>query len=312
MQIDQLRNFFIELQDKICNAIANEGQENVISDDWEKDKKQQLVGNGRTRIIEKGNVIERGGVNFSDVRGESLPSSATVTRAELKGLPFRALGLSLVFHPQNPYVPTVHMNLRFFCAGNVEEFSDQSIWWFGGGLDLTPYYLFETDACHFHKECKKSLDVFSGSYYPKFKKACDEYFYLRHRDETRGIGGIFFDDFNELGFNKSFEMVQHVGNSFLPAYLPIVQRRKNLHWGQREKTFQEYRRGRYVEFNLVYDRGTLFGLQSGGRIESILMSMPPVANWSYAFKPEEGTRESHLYRHLKPFDWINYEKDSSS
>ena len=312
MQIDQIRTFFIELQDNICDAIANEGKEHVISDDWKKDSKQTLAGNGRTRIIEKGNIIERGGVNFSDVKGMSLPSSATATRDELKGLPFRALGISLVFHPLNPYVPTVHMNLRFFCAGDIGEFTNQTIWWFGGGIDLTPYYLFEKDACHFHKECKKSLDNFSTSYYPKFKKACDEYFYLRHRNETRGIGGIFFDDFNELGFDKSFELVKRVGNSFLPAYLPIVQRRKRLEWGQREKKFQEYRRGRYVEFNLVYDRGTLFGLQSGGRIESILMSMPPVANWSYAFKPREGTPESKLYRHLKPFDWINFEKDSTA
>lgn len=298
MHSQKVKDFLIELQSEICFALGDNQGEIVIRDDWKKSDANRLSGNGSTRIIEKGKVFERGGVNFSDVSGSSLPSSATLVRPELKGMSFRAMGISLVFHPKNPYVPTVHMNLRFFSAG-------EKVWWFGGGIDLTPYYVFEDDVSHFHRTCKDSLDNLSKKYYPKFKNNCDKYFYLKHRDEMRGVGGIFFDDFSELGFDGSFELIKRVGRSFLPAYEPIVLKRKTVKWGSREKEFQEYRRGRYVEFNLVYDRGTLFGLQSGGRIESILMSMPPVAKWTYNYIPKKNSPESKLYKYLRPIDWVS-------
>ncbi len=272
-------------------------------DNWNKSASKQLKGNGRTRIIEDGSLFERGGVNYSHVFGDKLPSSATITRPELKGRSFEAMGLSLVFHPQNPYVPTVHMNIRFFIA-HPNKTNEVAVWWFGGGMDLTPYYLYIEDAKHFHKCCKETLDPFSRDYYNEFKKNCDEYFYLKHRKETRGIGGIFFDDFSALGFEKSFDMVRAVGSSFIDAYFPIVSKRKNIIFGEREKNFQRYRRGRYVEFNLVYDRGTIFGLQSGGRIESILMSMPPSVNWKYDFIPDAGSAEEKIYKFLRPVDWL--------
>ena len=250
-------------------------------------------------------MFERGGVNFSHVFGKSLPPSATKIRPELEGRPFEAMGLSLVLHPRNPHVPTVHMNVRFFIA-HPKKKEEAEVWWFGGGMDLTPYYLYEEDAKHFHECCKTALDPFSLNYYQDFKKNCDEYFYLKHRGETRGIGGIFFDDFSELGFEKSFDMVRNIGYCFVNAYLPIVSRRKSLVYGDKERDFQLYRRGRYVEFNLVYDRGTIFGLQSGGRIESILMSMPPFVKWKYNFVPEIGSPEEKLYRFLRPINWLEY------
>jgi coproporphyrinogen III oxidase len=252
--------------------------------------------------VEEGGLFERGGVNFSHVMGEGLPPSATAHRPELAGRRYEALGVSLVLHPRNPYVPTVHMNIRVFAA-----FDDQlaPVWWFGGGMDLTPYYGFEEDALHFHSTCKAALDPFGAQHFPHFKKWCDEYFYLKHRQEPRGVGGIFFDDFNSLPFTEATALWKSVGDHFLPAYVPIVERRRATPYGERERDFQAYRRGRYVEFNLVYDRGTLFGLQSGGRTESILMSMPPVVRWRYDWKPEAGSAEDAL---LKQFligrDWV--------
>jgi len=253
-------------------------------------------------LVEEGGLFERGGVNFSHVMGEGLPPSASAHRPELAGRRYEALGVSLVLHPRNPYAPTVHMNIRFFAA-----FDDQSdpVWWFGGGMDLTPYYGFEEDAVHFHSTCKAALNPFGEQHFPRFKKWCDEYFYLKHRQEPRGVGGIFFDDFNSLPFTEAMALWKSVGDHFLPAYVPIVERRNAIPYGERERDFQAYRRGRYVEFNLVYDRGTLFGLQSGGRTESILMSMPPIVRWRYDWKPEAGSVEDAL---LKKFligrDWV--------
>ena len=307
MNISEIRKFLIILQNKICNSIETEENNHFKNDVWEKKGTGKLDGDGITRIIEGGKIIERGGVNFSHVSGNSLPDSATKIRPELVGKAFNALGLSLVFHPVNPFIPTVHMNIRFFCASSKDNQDD--VWWFGGGMDLTPYYIFEEDAIHFHKCCKESLDPFSKNYYKKFKKACDDYFFIKHRNETRGIGGIFFDDFSELGFEKSFDLFRSVGNSFIGAYVPILKKRKKKNYGKKERAFQAYRRGRYVEFNLVYDRGTLFGLQSGGRIESILMSMPPLVNWSYNWNPEKNSPEEKLYKFLKPTEWINFKFD---
>ena len=300
-----MKKFFFDLQDFICYEINKQEIEQFEIDDWNKSSNNELKGNGRTRIIENGSLFERGGVNFSHVFGKSLPPSATKIRPELEGRPFEAMGLSLVFHPRNPHVPTVHMNVRFFIA-HPKKKEEVEVWWFGGGMDLTPYYLYEEDAKHFHECCKTALDPFSLNYYQNFKKNCDEYFYLKHRGETRGIGGIFFDDFSELGFEKSFDMVRNIGYCFVNAYLPIVSRRKSLVYGDKERDFQLYRRGRYVEFNLVYDRGTIFGLQSGGRIESILMSMPPFVKWKYNFVPEIGSPEEKLYRFLRPINWLEY------
>jgi coproporphyrinogen III oxidase len=268
------------------------------SDEWSR----PAGGGGLTRIIEEGRVFERAGVGFSRVQGASLPPSASANRPELAGRGFDAMGVSLVLHPRNPYCPTVHMNVRCFVA--VKEGTDP-VWWFGGGMDLTPYYGFEEDARHFHSACRAALEPFGPGYHSRFKKWCDDYFFLRHRNEPRGVGGIFFDDFAERDFDFSFALMQGVGDAFLQAYLPILERRKDLAYGERERRFQAYRRGRYVEFNLVWDRGTLFGLQSGGRTESILMSMPPVVRWEYDWKPEPGSAEARLYTdYLVARDWV--------
>lgn len=261
-----------------------------------------LRGGGITRIVEDGTVFERAGIGFSEVSGEQLPPSASANRPGIAGSPWRAMGVSMVIHPRNPHVPTVHMNVRFFTAGDPR----QPVWWFGGGMDLTPYYPVTEDVIHFHRGCRDALAPFGEQLYPRFKKACDEYFYLKHRKEARGVGGIFFDDFNEAGFDQSFAMVRSVGDAFIDAYLPIVERRHPMPYGERERDFQAYRRGRYVEFNLVFDRGTLFGLQSGGRTESILMSMPPVVTWRYDWKPVPGSPEAALFTDfLRPRDWAD-------
>ncbi len=253
-------------------------------------------------VIEEGNVLERGGVNFSHVFGKGLPPSATAARPELAGRSFQAMGVSLVFHPRNPYAPTVHMNVRCFVA---EKEGQDPVWWFGGGMDLTPYYGFAEDAVHFHQTCRNALQPFGPDYHPKFKKWCDEYFYLKHRKEPRGVGGIFFDDLNTPDFETCFNLTESVGDHFLSAYVPILERRLDTPYGERERDFQAYRRGRYVEFNLVYDRGTLFGLQSGGRTESILMSLPPIVKWRYDWHPEKGSPEEALYTDfLTGRDWV--------
>lgn len=329
------------LQSKIVEALELVDGKTFLHDSWNRPE----GGGGNSCLLEGGNVFERAGVGFSHVLGNKLPPAATIAHPEAAGRNWEAMGVSLVLHPRNPYVPTVHMNIRFFVAkaqsnSNIISEQDASprqgvkkgdaqtvhtvrqaspfennavtgtqidsdIWWFGGGMDLTPYYGFEDDCAHFHRTNKTALDAFNPSYYPAFKKHCDEYFYLKHRKEPRGIGGIFFDDFNELGFEQSFALQRAVGDSFLQAYLPILQRRKDMPYGEKERDFQAYRRGRYVEFNLVFDRGTLFGLQSNGRTESILMSMPPIVKWRYDWKPENGSAEEKLYSDfLLAKDWL--------
>ncbi|UBM11816.1 oxygen-dependent coproporphyrinogen oxidase [Cupriavidus metallidurans] len=296
-----VRDYLLGLQDRITDAIAAVDGQAFLTDNWEKPPAERLRGSGRTRILEGGAVMERAGVGFSHVRGDTLPPSASANRPELAGRSFEAMGVSLVFHPRNPYVPTVHMNVRCFIAVKPDA---EPVWWFGGGMDLTPYYGNVDDCAHFHRTCKDSLTPFGDDLYPRFKQWCDEYFFLRHRGEARGIGGIFFDDFSALGFDRSFEMLRSVGDAFLAAYLPILTARKDAAYGERERDFQAYRRGRYVEFNLVFDRGTLFGLQSGGRAESILMSMPPQVSWRYDWQPEPGTPEAALYTDFLPArDW---------
>jgi len=296
------RAYFTGLQDRITTAIAALDGGDFVSDAWEKAPGEPLQGNGVTRILEGGAVFERAGCGFSQVRGPKLPPSATQHRPELNGSPFEAMGVSLVFHPRNPYVPTVHMNVRMLSATSA---SGEVVRWFGGGMDLTPYYGFDEDAVHFHQTCKDALAGFGDDKYPRFKKWCDEYFFLKHRNEPRGVGGIFFDDFSELGPERSFAMMQSVGDALLQAYLPIVERRKEMAYTQRERDFQLYRRGRYVEFNLVLDRGTHFGLQSGGRTESILLSMPPLASWSYQQVTAQGSPEAALTGHfLTARDWV--------
>lgn len=286
------------LQNRIVEAIQLVDGKHFLHDSWQRPE----GGGGTSCMLEEGNVFERAGVGFSHVLGNKLPPAATVAHPEAAGRSWQAMGVSLVFHPRNPYIPTVHMNVRFFVA---EKAGEAPIWWFGGGMDLTPYYGFEEDAVHFHRTCRDALAPFSTDYYPKFKQTCDEYFYLKHRKEPRGVGGIFFDDFNELGFEQSFALQRSVGDAFLNAYLPIVQRRKDMVYGECERDFQAYRRGRYVEFNLVFDRGTLFGLQSNGRTESILLSMPPVVKWRYDWKPADGTPEAKLYTDfLTGRDWL--------
>jgi len=271
-------------------------------DAWQRQDANGVPGGGGiTRVIEEGALFERGGVNYSRVLGERLPPSASASRPELAGRGFEAMGVSLVLHPRNPYCPTAHMNVRFLLATKAGE---SPLWWFGGGMDLTPYYGFEEDARHFHATCRRALDPFGKDYYPRFKEWCDRYFYIRHRAETRGVGGIFFDDFSERGFESAFALVRSVGDHFLTAYAPILERRRGTPYGERERDFQAYRRGRYVEFNLVYDRGTLFGLQSGGRTESILMSLPPRVTWRYDWHPAPGSEEEKLYTDfLRPRDW---------
>jgi coproporphyrinogen III oxidase len=295
------RAFFMGLQQRIMAEVVRLDGAQPISDAWHKAPGEMLQGDGLTMIVEDGAVFERAGCGFSHVQGPKLPPSATQHRPELAGAPFEAMGVSLVFHPRNPYVPTVHMNVRMIMA---KPAAGEPVAWFGGGMDLTPYYAFEEDAVHFHSQCKQALQPFGDDKYPRFKKWCDEYFFLKHRSEPRGIGGVFFDDFNELGMQRSFEMLQSVAGHFVPAYVPIAERRLSTPWGERERAFQLYRRGRYVEFNLVYDRGTLFGLQSGGRVESILMSMPPRVAWRYDWHAEAGSPEERLTRdYLPPRDW---------
>ena len=298
-----VREWLLGLQQRICDALeAADGSARFLRDEWRKAPGEKLQGEGLTRLMEEGALLERGGVGFSHVRGPALPPSATQHRPELAGAPFEAMGVSLVFHPRNPYVPTVHMNVRMLAAGHA---GDEPVTWFGGGMDLTPYYGFEEDAAHFHRLNRDALAPFGEDKYPRFKRWCDEYFFLKHRNEPRGIGGVFFDDFSEFGFERSFAMQRAVGDAFLDAYLPIVQRRRDTPYGERERDFQAYRRGRYVEFNLVWDRGTLFGLQSGGRTESILMSLPPVVKWRYDWQPEAGTPEARLYSDfLRPREWV--------
>ena len=292
-------DFFTGLQQRIVESLELVDGKNFLHDSWQRPE----GGGGISCVIEEGNVFERGGVNFSHVTGDRLPPSASANRPELAGRGFEAAGVSLVLHPRNPYAPTVHMNVRCFIATKPGE---EPVWWFGGGMDLTPYYGYDEDAIHFHRTCKQALDPFGTELYSRFKRWCDEYFYLKHRKEPRGIGGVFFDDYNAAGFEQSFAMVKSVGDSFLNAYLPILQRRKDVPYSERERDFQAYRRGRYVEFNLVFDRGTLFGLQSGGRTESILMSLPPIVKWRYDWRPEAGSAEAKLYSdYLIGKDWLS-------
>jgi len=303
MSSNEVREYLLGLQARIVATMETEDGAPFITDRWVREPGGPLEGEGLSRLLEEGALLERGGCSFSHVKGKTLPPSATQHRPELAGAPFEAMGVSLVFHPRNPYVPTVHMNVRMFAALPAGR---EPVTWFGGGMDLTPYYGFEDDARHFHRVCRDALAPFGAELYPRLKRWCDEYFFLKHRNEPRGIGGVFFDDFSELGVEGSFAMTRAVGDALLAAYLPIVQRRRGLPYGERERDFQAYRRGRYVEFNLVFDRGTLFGLQSGGRTESILMSMPPVAKWRYNWQPEAGTAEAVLYSDfLRPRDWAS-------
>jgi coproporphyrinogen III oxidase len=298
-----VRAYLLGLQERICSTVGAEDGKMFISDAWQRPAGGRLEGEGITRLVEEGNLLERGGCAFSHVRGPALPPSATQHRPELAGAPFEAMGVSLVFHPRNPYVPTVHMNVRMISAVNP---AGETVAWFGGGMDLTPYYGFEEDAVHFHQVCRDALEPFGADLFPRFKAWCDEYFFLKHRNEPRGVGGIFFDDFSELGLEGSFAMLRAVGDAFLETWLPIAKKRRNTPYGEREREFQAFRRGRYVEFNLVWDRGTLFGLQSGGRTESILMSMPPLARWGYQWAPEAGSAEARLYSDfLRPRDWAH-------
>jgi coproporphyrinogen III oxidase len=336
MQATAVRSYLLDLQNRIVASLEAFDGKPFQTDSWERPG----GGGGITRVIENGNFFERGGVNFSHVIGDKLPPSASANRPELEGAAFEAMGVSLVLHPRNPYCPTVHMNVRMFSARaehsteHVEEpqrprFAAAPLrrkqengdaparqtapaarpfkpaWWFGGGMDLTPYYTTEEDVRHFHQACRMAVSPFGAELHPRFKAWCDRYFFLKHRNEARGVGGLFFDDFNELGFDQCFGLTASVGDAFLDAYLPIIERHRNTTYGERERDFQAYRRGRYVEFNLVYDRGTLFGLQSGGRTESILMSMPPVVNWRYDWAPEAGSPEAQLYeKFLQAHDWL--------
>jgi len=298
METSEIRQYFLQLQDSIVSRLEALDGKPFRSDAWTREQ----GGGGVSRLIEEGNVLERGGVNFSHVFGSQLPPSASASRREIAGRSFEAMGVSLVLHPRNPYVPTVHMNVRFFAATKQGA---EPVWWFGGGMDLTPYYGFEEDCTHFHAVCKQSLSSFGSGTHEEYKKWCDRYFFLRHRNEPRGIGGIFFDDLSSPDFATCFALTKSVGDSFLPAYEPIVEKRRELAYGERERDFQAYRRGRYVEFNLVYDRGTLFGLQSGGRTESILMSLPPLVKWRYDWKPQPGSSEQRLYDvFLTGRDWV--------
>ncbi|MGW8248765.1 MAG: oxygen-dependent coproporphyrinogen oxidase [Acidiferrobacterales bacterium] len=299
ISIEPVKDYLLDLQDRICNMLeAEDGEGKFIEDNWERNG----GGGGRTRVLSDGNVFEQAGVNFSHVHGESLPASATAQRPELSGRSFQAIGVSLVIHPKNPYVPTSHANVRFFIA---EKEGAETVWWFGGGFDLTPYYPFREDVVHWHQVAHDACNPFGLQYYPRFKQWADEYFYLKHRDETRGVGGLFFDDLNEEGFDHSFGLMKSVGDHYIKAYQPIVNKRKGTKYGERERDFQLYRRGRYVEFNLVYDRGTLFGLQTGGRTESILMSLPPLVKWRYQWSPEPGSPEEKLYTDfLGARDWL--------
>jgi coproporphyrinogen III oxidase len=298
--VSAVKQYLLDLQNNICSGLASEdGKEDFIRDEWQR---EHGGGGGLTRVLANGAVFEQAGVNFSHVQGDALPASATAHRPELAGREFEAMGVSLVIHPHNPHVPTSHANVRFFIASKE---GSEPIWWFGGGFDLTPYYGNREDCVHWHSVARDACDSFGADVYQRYKKWCDDYFFLKHRNEPRGIGGLFFDDLYQGGFDHCFAFMQSVGDHYLKAYLPIVKKRKNTEYGEHERNFQLYRRGRYVEFNLVYDRGTLFGLQTGGRTESILMSLPPVVNWRYNWKPEPGTPEAELYEtYLKPTDWL--------
>jgi len=299
----RVRDYLLGLQGSIVGTLQAEDGKAFLSDGWQRPAGGKLEGDGLSQLVEEGGLLERGGCNFSHVKGASLPPSATQHRAELAGAPFEALGVSLVMHPRNPHVPTVHMNVRLLAAFPAGQ---APVTWFGGGMDLTPYYGVEEDARHFHVTCRDALAPFGADKYPRFKQWCDEYFFLKHRNEPRGVGGIFFDDFNEGGFEAGFAMMRAVGDAFLPAYLPIARRRRDTPYGERERDFQAYRRGRYVEFNLVWDRGTHFGLHGGGRTESILMSMPPIVKWRYDWHPEPGTPEARLGSDfLRPRNWAD-------
>ncbi|MGB0465916.1 MAG: oxygen-dependent coproporphyrinogen oxidase [Pontibacterium sp.] len=297
--INAVKAYLMSLQDNICSALEKaDGKARFHEDAWDR----ETGGGGRTRVITDGTVIEKGGVNFSHVFGDKLPGSATAHRPELAGRSFQAMGVSLVIHPHNPYVPTSHANVRFFIA---EKEGEEPVWWFGGGFDLTPYYGNDDDCRHWHQTAKDACDPYGDDIYDRFKHWCDDYFYLKHRDEPRGVGGLFFDDLNEQGFEHSFGLMQSIGNAYVPAIVPIIEKRKDTEYGERQRDFQLHRRGRYVEFNLVFDRGTLFGLQSGGRTESILMSLPPEVRWSYDWHPEAGSEEAVLYeRYLKARNWL--------
>lgn len=301
--IQQVKTFLIKLQDHICQQLAAaDGKGQFAQDQWVREE----GGGGQSRVLTNGAVFEQAGVNFSHVSGATLPASATAHRPELAGRSFQAMGVSLVIHPLSPYLPTSHANVRFFIA---EKPGEAPVWWFGGGFDLTPYYGFEEDARHWHQTAQQLCQPFGDDVYPKYKKWCDDYFFIKHRNEARGIGGLFFDDLNTPDFDTCFSFMQAVGNGFTDAYLPVVEKRKAMPWGERERQFQLYRRGRYVEFNLVWDRGTLFGLQTGGRTESILMSMPPLVRWEYGYQPEAGSPEAVLYTDFLPVrDWLNGEK----
>ena len=298
MDVAAVKHYLTGLQQAIVERLEQLDGGRFLRDQWQRPQ----GGGGITRLIENGALLERGGVGFSHVFGDNLPPSASAARPELAGRTFQAMGVSLVLHPRNPYVPTVHLNVRFFVA---EKAGAAPVWWFGGGMDLTPYYGFEEDAVHFHRSCRDALAPFGPQYHPKYKAWCDRYFFLKHRNEPRGIGGIFFDDLSEPDFDTAFGLMRSVGDHFLPAYVPIAERRRGTAYGGRERDFQAYRRGRYVEFNLVFDRGTLFGLQSGGRTESILMSLPPLVHWRYDWQPEPGTPEARLYSDfLAEKDWL--------
>lgn len=294
-----VKDYLMALQDRICAALTEaDGGKSFVEDSWVREE----GGGGRSRVLAEGAVFEKGGVNFSHVMGARMPASATAHRPELAGRSFEAMGVSLVIHPHNPYVPTSHANVRFFIA---EKEGEAPVWWFGGGYDLTPYYGFDDDCAHWHRTAAAACQPFGADVYAKYKRWCDEYFFLKHRNEPRGVGGLFFDDLNEPSFNDSFAFMRAVGDSYTDAYVPIVKRRKDTSYGERERQFQLYRRGRYVEFNLVYDRGTLFGLQTGGRTESILMSLPPLVRWEYDWHPEPGTPEHRLYTdYLRAQEWV--------
>lgn len=297
--VADVKAYLLDLQERICTALsAEDGGGVFVEDSWVRPE----GGGGRSRVIDRGNVFEKGGVNFSHVHGNQMPASATAHRPELQGRDFEAMGVSLVMHPHNPYIPTSHANVRFFIA---EKPGEEPVWWFGGGFDLTPYYGNDEDCRHWHQVAKRACEPFGAEVYPKYKQWCDDYFYLKHRNEPRGIGGLFFDDLNERGFDESFALMRAIGDAYVDAYLPIVQRRKHISYGEKERDFQLHRRGRYVEFNLVFDRGTLFGLQTGGRTESILMSLPPEVRWDYNWAPEPGTVEAKLTEYyLQPRDWV--------
>ncbi|MEO8303667.1 MAG: oxygen-dependent coproporphyrinogen oxidase [Betaproteobacteria bacterium] len=301
MNVSGPRDYFIALQTRIVAALEVVEGRPFRRDEWTRPE----GGGGITRLIEDGDTLERGGVNFSHVKGERLPPSASASRPDIAGRAWEAMGVSLVLHPRNPYAPTVHMNVRMFVAHAAGQGSGEDAWWFGGGMDLTPYYGFEEDVVHFHRACRDALAPFGADLHEKFKRGCDDYFYLKHRKEPRGVGGIFYDDLAEGGFEGSFAVTKSVGDKFVDAYLPILERRKATSFGERERDFQAYRRGRYVEFNLVFDRGTLFGLQSNGRTEAILMSMPPIVKWRYDWKPAPGSPEARLYTDfLVAKDWL--------